>query len=139
MPARRSSWAAESTVPLPDDPEIVYTVEEGDDLDHIVGHYADLGVTVEDIFANNENIKGDEDLVPGEEVTVAVLVGDRAANPDHNLFVVTPFIRAAATDLNLTGAGFDLILPSSISASQPRARIISRNSSISALGNPRRS
>ena len=87
---------------IPDDPEIFYTVEEGDTLEGIVEHYAPYGITVQDILDNNETIHGDEDLVDGEEIKLAALVGTRAINPEHNLFVVTPFIRAAATDLNLT-------------------------------------
>lgn len=87
---------------IPDDPEIFYTVAEGDTLDGILEQYAAFGITMQDIMDNNESIHGDEDLVAGEEIKLAVLVGKRAVNPEHNLFVVTPFIRAAATDLNLT-------------------------------------
>ena len=89
---------------IPDDPTILYTVEEGDTLASIVEKYDGYHITLDDIFINNEDIHDDADLAPlvGEEITLAVLVGARAINPNHNLFMVTPFIRAAATDLNLT-------------------------------------
>ena len=91
-----------SGLPIPDDPVIYHTVAEGDTLESIVAYYADYGITVEDILLNNEGLSADAELVVGEELKLAELVGTRAINPNHNLFVVTPFIRAAATDLNLT-------------------------------------
>lgn len=87
---------------LLDDPKIVYTVAEGDTLERIAAQFAQYGVTTADIVQSNESITSDSDLVPGKQITVVELVGARAVNPNHNLFVVTPFIRAAATDLNLT-------------------------------------
>lgn len=90
------------------DPKLKYTVGEGDTLESITAamteEYAEFEIvfTPDDIIEHNESISSDADLHVGDEITVDILVGDRAIHPDNNLFIVTPFIRAAATDLNLT-------------------------------------
>lgn len=90
------------------DPKVKYTVEEGDTLESIVttvsADYAEYNrtFTVDDIIEHNESISSDADLHAGDEITVDILIGARAIHPDNNLYIVTPFIRAAATDLNLT-------------------------------------
>jgi F-type H+-transporting ATPase subunit a len=83
-------------------PILFHTVEAGDTVASIADEYAELHVTTDDILDYNAGYTVDGELTEGERIKVADLVGARALNPDHNLFVVTPFFRAAATDLNLT-------------------------------------
>ena len=75
----------------------IYTVHEGDTIESVA---SDLGLAVERITELN----GEAGLVAGEDIWIEApeMMGRFATNPDNNIFVVTPFIRAAATDLNLT-------------------------------------
>ena len=76
-------------------PEVKHLITESDSLHSIAVEY---GVTEEMIQDSNS---GSEELIVGEELAIN-LVGQWATKTNDNLYVVTPFVRAAATDLNLT-------------------------------------
>ena len=82
--------------------ELFHTITIGDTVSTIAADYEELHVTTDDILDNNEEFSLDSELHEGERIKVADLVGDRALEANHNLYIVTPFFRAAATDLNLT-------------------------------------
>lgn len=100
---------------------------EGERYEHYTG-YADVNISAESILVLNSDLRyvaaaeeHNEEAAEGEEaaavaltafntpleagqvVTVrSELIGEQATTLDNQLFAVTPFIRGAATDLNLT-------------------------------------
>lgn len=77
----------------------VMEAHEGDETGE--DDHADEGEAADDDHADEEHADDGYHAV-SDELVNAVLVAEEEGLVDANIFVVTPFVRAAATDLNLT-------------------------------------